>query len=85
MDTMANLLVILFCLSALYTALGVLEAGIEDISRRVATWRRWRPAPSIQRRPHRAHPRRRTERNGPGSVRRPVASGKVPAQVLRTL
>ena len=36
MDPMANLLVILFYLSAFYTALGLCVAGIEGINRRLA-------------------------------------------------
>jgi hypothetical protein len=85
MDTMVNLLVILFYLSALYAALGLLEATIEGITRRLAAWRTWRSAPSIHRRPRRARPRRRTDRDEPGALRRPVTAAKVPVQVLRAL
>jgi hypothetical protein len=85
MDTMANLLVILFYLSAFYTALGLFEAGIEGINRRLATWRRMRCTPSIQRRPRRVHPRRRIERNDPGALRRPATAAKVPTPVPRAL
>ncbi len=83
MDTMANLLVILFYLSALYTALGLLEAGIEGISRWVVAWRPWRAAPRIQHRPRRGRPRRRIDRDGPGSLRRPVNATKAAAQIPR--
>ena len=72
MDTMANLLVILFCLSALYTALGLLDTAIEGITQRLSTCRPWRSTPSIHRRPRRARPRRRIERGGPGTLRRPA-------------
>jgi hypothetical protein len=85
MDIMANLLVILLYLSALYAALGLLGAGIEGFHRRLATWRRMRGTPGIQRRPRRVHPRRRIERNEAGAMRRPATAAKVPAQVLRTL
>jgi len=74
MDIMANLLVILLYLSALYTALGLLEAGMEGIHRRLATWRRMRGTPGIQRRPRRVHPRRRIERNEGGALRRPATA-----------
>jgi len=85
MDIMANLLVILLYLSALYTALGLLEACMEGIHRRLATWRRMRGTPGIQRRPRRVHPRRRIERNEGGALRRPATAAKIPAQVMRAL
>lgn len=85
MDILANLLVILLYLSALYTALGLLASGIEGIHRRLATWRRMGGTPGIQRRPRRVHPRRRIERNEAGALRRPAAAAKAPAQLLRAL
>ena len=81
MDTMANLLVILFCLSALYAALGLIAAvgeGLEGL----AAWRPRRLGPGIERRPRRARPRRRIERVGPGAARRaPIAAN--PAALVR--
>ena len=74
MDTMADLLLILLHLSALYTALGLLDAAVAGITRPLIAWRRWRLAPSIQRRPRRSHPRRRIDRDDPGALRRPVTS-----------
>ena len=82
MDTMANLLVILFYLSALYTALGVLTIAVEGIAK-LAVFRPWRAAPSIQRRPRRSRPRRRTDRDAPGALRRPMAAAKASLQALR--
>lgn len=81
MDTMANLLVILFCLSALYAALGVIAAvgeGLEGL----AGWRPRRLEPGIDRRPRRARPGRRIERVGPGAARRAPMAAK-PAALIR--
>ena len=68
MDTTTDLLVILLYLSALYSVLGLLAAAAEAIAAR----RSWRGLPLVQRRPRRARPRRRTDRDLPGALRRPV-------------
>ena len=71
MDTLTDLLVILFYLSALYTALGLLAAAAAGIDR-LGAWRHWRSLPEVQRRPRRT--RRRIDRDQPGAVRRPLAA-----------
>jgi hypothetical protein len=68
MDTMANLLVILLHLSALYAALGVFATAAAALAKRSALRPR-RMAPSIGRRPHRNCPRRRTDPGVPGALR----------------
>jgi hypothetical protein len=73
MDTLTDLLVILLYLSALYAALGLLAAVGEGLAR-LATWRLRHPRPSVGRRQRRARPRRRTERDEPGSAHRPTAA-----------
>ncbi len=70
MDTTTDLLVILLYLSALYSVLGLLAAAAEAIAAR----RSWRGLPLVQRRPRRARPRRRTDRDLPGALRRPSAA-----------
>jgi len=80
MDTTANLLVILFCLTALYAALGLIAAlgeGLEALT----NWRPRRLEPDIGRRPRRARPRRRIERVGPGAARRAPTAAKPAALV----
>jgi hypothetical protein len=84
MDTMANLLLILFCLTALYTALGLIAAvgeGLEGLP----GWRPRRLEPGIDRRPRRARPRRRIERVGPGAARRAPIAAKAAALVSKAL
>ncbi len=76
MDTLTDLLVILFYLSALYTALGLLAAATAGIDRLGA----WRPRrPSTQRRPNR---RRRIGRIERGETRRAISAAKVQLQAL---
>jgi hypothetical protein len=82
MDTMANLLVILLYLSALYTTLGFLSAAADGIAR-LAAWRPRRSLPSVQRRPRRARPRRRIARGEPSAVRRPAPAMAAPGQARR--
>ena len=69
MDITTDLLVILLYLSALYSVLGLLAAAAEAIAAR----RSWRGLPLVQRRPRRARPRRRTDRDLPVTLRRPAA------------
>jgi hypothetical protein len=74
MDTMTNLLVILLYLSALYTALALLDAAADGVAR-LAAWRPRRSTPSVERRPRRGRARRRVE---PGAVRRPATASPRP-------
>lgn len=69
MDTMANLLVILLYLSALYAALGVLTTAAAGLAK-LSALRPRRTVPSIGRRPRRSRPRRRTNSGVPGALRR---------------
>jgi hypothetical protein len=78
MDTLAQLLVVLFCLSALYAVLGALAHLAGDLARRSAS-RPWRALPG---RRIRRRPRRRIERDERGVSRRPNATDKVPVRAL---
>jgi hypothetical protein len=82
MDTMTNLLVILLYLSALFTALALVDAAAEGVAR-LAAWRPRRFSHSVERRPRRGRARRRIERDEPGALRRPVSTAKAHAQSLR--
>jgi len=84
MDTMANLLVILFCLSALYAALGLIAAVCEGLEGLAGWWPR-RLGRGIDRRPRRARPRRRIEQVGPGAARRAPLAAKPAALVSKVL
>jgi hypothetical protein len=84
MDTMTNLLVILLYLSALYTALALLDAAADGVAR-LAAWRPRRLTPSVERRPRRGRARRRVERDEPGAVRRPATAGPRPRAQTRSL
>jgi hypothetical protein len=82
MNTTTDLLVILLYLSALYTVLGLFAAAAELLAR-MAAHRPWRLVPFVQRRPRRARPRRRSDRDLSGATRRPVAVGKSAGYAVR--
>jgi hypothetical protein len=91
MDILANLLLILFYLSAIYAALGLLATAVDGIALRLATWRRRRPAPGIWRRRRHVRPRRQVgrARKGPGrgllaaQVKAPAADKAHPKDAVR--
>ena len=91
MDILANLLLILFYLSAVYAALGLLATAVDGIALRLATWRRRRPAPGIWRRRRHVRPPRQVgrARKGPGrglvaaQVKAPAADKAHPKDAVR--
>jgi hypothetical protein len=83
MDPLTDLLVILLYLSALYTGLGLLAAAGEGLAR-LADWRPRHLVPGMVRRPRRARPRRRIDRDEPGATRRPLTADKTAARAILT-
>jgi hypothetical protein len=82
MDTLAQLLVILFCLSALYAILGCIGTAAEGLATLAASRTR-RAMPSTQRRPRRSRLRRRIDRDEIGVLRRPGPPASPPLRALR--